>query len=274
MKKSQRSNLVKNNSVDRRTMIKGAMALGLTASIPLHAKAAFGELKRVQEQDTDQEAEEFRLYSLVPSKTARFDGTLRPQPLNVNWSNHTEDRDRISDLGYYMVVWATAEQAATLNESEHIESLTMIDQDSVVVLGQPENANGKLTVRLFPNAAKNQAESGTYASVTEIADQWRQELDNVEGIVITTPGVSKKTAGNAAGRRAGPAADPGPAAPAFPGAAFGPAPPLDGQIVIDFKGDLDETVLATVTSHPQTLLVQWGAIIVPEFCNCPGCGAG
>ena len=272
MKKSQHNHPVKNNSVDRRTMIKGAMALGLTATIPICAKAASAKrTPQVQEQDSDQENEEFRLYSLVPSKTARFDGTLRPQPLNVNWANHTEDRDKINDLGYYLVVWATAEQAANLNESEHIESLSMIDQDSVVVLGQPENAHGKLTVRLFPNATKNQAESGTYASVTEIADQWRQELDNVEGIVITTPGVSKKPAGGTTvpkhlPRRGGPAAVPG-----FPGAT---SILLDGQIVVEFEGDLDETVLAKVTSHPQTLLIQWGAIIEPEFCNCPGCGAG
>ena len=243
-------------------MIKGAMALGLTATLPHNAKAAFNELRQIQEQETDNEKKEFRLYAIIPSENAVFLGFLQPQPLTVNWSNHTIDSDRISELKFNFVVWATAEQAATLDESEHIDSHFMIDQESVVVLGQPENANGKLTVRLFPNAAKNQFEGGTYASVTEIADQWRQELDNVVGIVITTPGVSKKIAGN----KKPIALPPIPRARGFP---------LEGQIVIEFDGELDETVLAKVTSHPQTLLIQWGSIIeFKAIIGCALCGMG
>ena len=243
-------------------MIKGAVALGLTAAIPICAKAAANQFN--QEQDTDKENnEEYHLYSLIPSETVPFDGTLRPAPMFVNWSNHSEDLDEINDIGFRFVVWATAEQAIALNESDQIRSLSMIEQDSVTVLGQPENANGKLTVRLFPNAsaAIQQAQSEPYETVTEIAALWRQELDNVRGLTITTPGVSDKIPG-------------GEQRKALPPQAFNFPPQPQGQIVIEFKGELDETVLDKISSHPQTLLIQWGTIILPEICNCPGCGMG
>lgn len=244
-------------------MIKGAVALGLTAAIPICAKAADNQFNQEpQEQDTDKENnEEYHLYSLIPSETVPFDGTLRPAPMFVNWSNHSEDLDEINDIGFRFVVWATAEQATALNESDQIESLSMIEQDSVTVLGQPENANGKLTVRLFPNAAIQQAQDESYETVTKIAAQWRQELDNVQGITITTPGASNKIPD-------------GEQRKALPPQAFNIPPQSQGQIVIAFEGELDETVLDKVTSHPQTLLIQWGAIIPPEICNCPGCGMG
>ena len=128
MYKSQQNNLNKNRSVDRRTMIKGAVALGLTAAIPICAKAADNQFNQEpQEQDTDKENnEEYHLYSLIPSETVPFDGTLRPAPMFVNWSNHSEDLDEINDIGFRFVVWATAEQATALNESDQIESLSMI----------------------------------------------------------------------------------------------------------------------------------------------------
>jgi len=256
MKYSQQIGMEKSDNVNRRTLLKNAAALGafgLTASIPLcgfkSVAAASGLMQEPQIQE--RELNGYRLYAIKHAEQAIFDGTLRPHVLWVNWFAHSQDRAKIEEIGFNYVTWASA-----LSKSEHIESLSAVEQEDVAVFGAPENANGKLTVRLFPNAAEQF--EGEFASTVDIVSQWKQELDNVEGIVITAPNEGKNELENAQNPNQLPLG-------------LG-QPPVKGLILIEFAGELDETVLATITSHPQTLLIQWGEMIVQH--HCPGCGMG
>ncbi len=250
------------NSVDRRTMIKGAVTLGLgaTAYLNLESLAAASGLR--QEPQVQEEQQEHRLYRInLTAEERGIDMTLEPRPIFVDWSNHTTDFLKVRDMGFRFVTWATAEEAATLTKSERIESLSLVEPADVVVLGRPEDANGKLTVRLFPNAGKSQFVGGDFASTTDIVADWKQGLDNVVGIKISALGVTEEKPKGKMAEGVLPAKMPSHCGPG-----------LEGVIVIEFEGELDETVLATITNHPQTLLIQWGEIIVREAC--PGCGMG
>lgn len=246
---------MQSHKFNRRTLIKGTAAFSLSA-VMSGCQAEQSSEAADQNRNAQLTAEDngYRLFTVVPAVENFYShlSELKPQPTMIFWGS----RRRLVDPQepappkpeFDYAVWATSDEAKALASEASVKSVTLIEPKHVVEIGEPDKAAGKLGVKLYPNSVGEHIERGPFASVDEVVKLWKQELSDVEGLVIKSVPTRKEPM------------------------AFGDVPE-DGQIQIDFKGDkLNAKVLEVIKRHPQTLAIKWGSLFT--YFYCPGCGMG
>ena len=244
-------------SINRRRLLKGT-ALGLSSTfLGCQVSSSNAQQTTAQTPTTESDSPEYRVYIIKPAdQEAFYQLTLKASPRieRFAWGsssgfgrlNQPNTPRTVKQRDPDWLVWANKEQAIQLESEASIESLRLLDAKSVVMIGDPKQAKGKLGVRLFPNSAKQNPEKETFASIDDVVSLWRKELADINGLSI------KK-------------------GPQHNDRKWG-AVPHNGQILIEFKGELDPKVLKVIKSHPQTVAINWGDLFRYYFC--PGCGLG
>ena len=145
-------------SIDRRKMLQGSVALGLSASwlgcqqnTSETVAAKPNELETVADTDRSR-----RVYIVEPNQIQGFYSVvpkLNPRPRLISWTDgrlrrQDEDAQGKPKREFDFLIWASQEEAEGLRAHESIKSVIAYRADLIVESGDRKNAKGKLAVSI------------------------------------------------------------------------------------------------------------------------------